>query len=105
MTVTEKTGYFVGGAWHTGIHPSLIGKRIVRTGPCECPYGMDYSYSVLGKYGPRDPKHECAELIEICDDGSMIIKWEPFVGCFKDPLSHLPEYWNDGNWIEYTGEP
>ena len=56
MTVTEKTGYFVGGAWHTGIHPSLIGKRIVRTCPCECPYGMDYSYSVLGKYGPRDPK-------------------------------------------------
>jgi hypothetical protein len=100
MAVISKEGYFENGAYHKGLYPSMIGKQMVRTQKCVCggPAGHydDYSYSVNGLYGPMDPEHEQVTLLAINPDGSLEVKWKSY-------FPHLEPYWNDGNWIEYTG--
>jgi hypothetical protein len=36
MTVILKDGYFENGMWTKGIHPSMIGKKIIHEGKCLC---------------------------------------------------------------------
>ena len=103
---TKEKGYFVKGAWVVGIHPSMIGKKIVRTQKCVCQGGCgtyeDYTYSINGYFGPSDPEYEYGVLREINPDRSLIIEWKPRI--FPGETSTLAPCWNDGNWIEYIPE-
>jgi hypothetical protein len=94
--MTEK-GYFVRGAFVKGIHPSLIGKKIIRTCPCDCGGYLDYSYSYKGKYDDNR-KDEWVLLRDIIN-GCLFIDWMPKTF----PEGHiLEEHWNDGNWVELS---
>lgn len=91
-------GYFKQGKFIKGIHPSLIGKKIIRTKPCECTGDcanyLDYSYCLNGLYGSQP--EEWVILRDIVD-GCLVIEWFPQL--FPSDIKTLPEYWNDGNWI------
>jgi hypothetical protein len=91
-------GHFEKGVWVVGISKDLIGKKIVRTCPCKCRYGLDYSNSINGLYGPMTPEHEYVILHGINEDKSIVIEWEPRL--FPGEMTTREEEWNDENWIE-----
>jgi hypothetical protein len=100
VVFTENGGYFEQGVWFKGkVHHSMVGKKLVRTCPCMCPYGSDYSYSVVGKFEPKCADTEWVILREINIDGSLVIEWNP--RAFSGETNLLEPHWNDGNWIEY----
>jgi hypothetical protein len=88
-------GYFVKGAWVKGIHPSLIGKKIIRTKPCCCGDYFDYSYCLNGKYFQQPDEWVILRGIE---NGCLLIEWRPRL--FPGDMHTLEEFWNDGNWVE-----
>lgn len=92
--MAEK-GHFEKGVWVVGISKDLIGKKIVRECPCDCPYGVDYSYSVIGMCGPRSEDGETCILHDI-KDGCLVVEWE----ILPNRIHTLEKWWNDGNWIE-----
>lgn len=95
MVAIEKDGYFIQGVWFKGLYPpNFVGRKIIRTCPCNTHYGEDFSYSVIGKYWyPR--LDEYATLHKINSDGSMCIEWHMLRG----DVHKLEPEWNDGNWI------
>lgn len=97
MVVITKEGHFEKGAWIKGLHPSMIGKKIIHVGRCVTPYGYDGSYCTeMGKGGAQNPMYQWVILHGINPDGSLVIEWDP--RNFPGKLSTLEPYWNDGNW-------
>ena len=96
--ITEK-GYFIQGRWIPSIHPSLIGKKIIRTEPCKCPGGigeyLDYSHCINGKYGFQPDEWS---ILKDIVGGCLVIEWAPRM--FPGKITTLEKHWNDGNWIE-----
>jgi hypothetical protein len=101
MVVIEQNGYYENGAWFAGISPTLIGKRIIRTAPCDCGPYMDYSYCQFGAISPSPNDWVVFTGLE---NGNLFIKRQ-HVSIFGEEPKALAAHWNDGNWIEYTGEP
>jgi hypothetical protein len=103
MTKFVKDGYFENGIFVKGLHPSMIGKKIIHVGRCLCPWGYDGSFSTIsGKGYPQDPQGQYVTLHNINADGSIQIEWNPRI--FRGKIDRLESYWNDGNWIEYIEE-
>jgi hypothetical protein len=75
----------------------LIGKKIIRTVMCECPYGDDYSFCLNGKFGKQPDKW--VTLIGITKNNE--IKYRDHEPIFGLNVRTLEPYWNDGNWREY----
>lgn len=101
MTVFTENGYFEKGAFVRGLHPTMIGKIIIRTDRCLCHYGYDGSYSMIDGRGiPNNPEYEYVRLYNVYDDGRLLIEWNPRM--FPRELSVLSQEWNDGKWVEYT---
>lgn len=98
MVQFTKDGYFEGGKFVKGLHPSMIGKKIIRTRYCQCPGYTDHSYSYVGINDTRSP-HNWVVLHKINPDGTFVIEWSPQL--FPGKLSKQEAYWNDGLWVEY----
>jgi len=103
MVVIKENGYFEEGLWKTGMHSSLIGKKIIRLCPItlkgECGKYIDYSYSRIGKYFPQS---DYVILRKLYPDGSFEAEWNPRL--FPGYISKYKSEWNDGNWVEYKEE-
>jgi hypothetical protein len=92
-------GYFVKGAYFEGIHPSMIGKKIIHVGRCKCPYGYDGSFCTVSGTGvEQDPRTHYVILRGIQEDNSLCIEWNP--RNYPGELMKLEPWWNDGEWIE-----
>ncbi len=97
MTVFTENGYFENGVFTKGLHPSMIGKKIIHVGRCLAPYGYDGSYCTeAGIGGEQNPLYEYVILRGINIDGSLIVEWEP--RRYPGETDTLPSFWNDGKW-------
>lgn len=76
----------------------LIGKNIIRTVPCECKYGKDYSYCLNGLYGKQSD--HWVTVIGISRNNE--IAYRDHGKPFDLKIRHLESCWNDGNWVEYN---
>jgi hypothetical protein len=101
MTVIEKTGYFENGVWVKGIHPSMIGKKIIHNGQVDAPWGKDGSWCTVSGIGTQqDPQKEYVILKGITENMSLVVEWNPRM--YPGELTTLDPWFNDGNWIEVT---
>jgi hypothetical protein len=93
-----KMGHFEKGYWVEGVSTSLIGKKIIRTQPCNCGNEhkyLDYSYCINGLYGYQPD--EWVILRDIIG-GHLVIEWKPQI--FPGEVSVEDLWWNDDYWIE-----
>ena len=97
----DPKGYFVKGRWFKGLHPKMIGKKIIRTQQCVFEKYVDYSYSYISEKPRTHPSNGYVILHEIKEDRSLVVEWNPYL--FPGVLKELSSDWNDGNWIEYFG--
>lgn len=101
MVKFVEDGYFENGVFVKGLHPSMVGKKIIRTRPLTLKGGCggeytDYSHSRIGKYFPQS---DYVILHKLSPDGSFEAEWNPRL--FPGHISKYEPEWNDGNWVEY----